>query len=146
VPDESSIETIRAAVEAIVPTTDGQPGGVELNAHRHVVELIELALPGFVDLAAMLLNAYSPDVRQGAASFTELTLEERGLVLRAMSQEDNPDLRDLLDALMVFSYGAVYSEWSGYERATGKLVAPASWKEIGFHGPVAGHPAYRQGI
>jgi len=146
-PDVSSLATIRAVVETVVPPGGDQPGAAELGVERHVAGLIEQLFPRFVDLLAMLLDAYAADVRQGAL-FVELETEERGTVLRTMSMEGEgtQDMRDAVDALMVFTLGGVYSEWSGYDRATGALTAPASWKAMGYHGPVAGHPRYREGV
>src|SRR5437870_2985844 len=114
-PDEAALTTIRAAVEAIVPPVDGRAGGADLGVERHVVEAIELFLPGFVDLLATLLDAYAAEVRAGV-TFAELTLEERGQVLRSMSREESPDMQDIVDGLMVFTYGGFYSEWTGYEK------------------------------
>jgi hypothetical protein len=141
-PEESALATIRAAVDAIVPAVDGRPGAVEMGVDRHVADLIDLAFPGFVDLVAILLDAYASDVRPGA-SFVALTLDERGEVFRQLSSEPAQDARDVIDALLVFTYGGVYSEWTGLDRATGRLRPPDAWRQVGYPGPVAGHPAYR---
>ncbi len=145
VPEDTALVTIRAAVDAVVPAVDGRPGAVDLGVDRHVVDLIELVFPGFVDLIGILLDAYAGDVRPGAA-FAELTLHERGEVLRLLAKEENQDARDVVDALMVFTYGGVYSEWSGHDRATGEVRPPDSWAHTGYHGPVDGHPDYRRDI
>jgi Gluconate 2-dehydrogenase subunit 3 len=142
-PDDSAVEIIRAAVDAIVPSTDGEPSAADLGVQDHVVESIEMFVPGFVDLLATLLNAYAADVRPGAP-FTDLTLEERQQVIRAMSLEENPDMRDVIDGLLVFTYGGFYSEWTGRDRTTGEVTAPRAWADTGFHGPVLGHPVYRE--
>jgi len=142
-PDEETVSVIRAAVDAIVPSVDGEPGAAELRVHEHVVESIELFLPGFVELLATLLNAYAPDVRPGAA-FSVLTVEERQRVLRSMSNEENADMQDVVDGLMVFTYGGFYSEWTGRDRATGEVIPPRAWRDVGFHGAVLGHPVYRE--
>jgi hypothetical protein len=141
-PEPASIEAVRAAVEAIVPTTDDRPGGAELQVHRHVVEALDRFLPGFVDLAGTLLDAYATDVRPGAR-FTELTPDERTEVLRAMSLEENADMADVVDGLLLFTYGGMYSEWSGYDRRTRQLAPPQAWDRMGFAGPSDGHPRYR---
>lgn len=141
-PDQSSIETLRAAVDTVVPTTDEMPGGLDVRADEHIATLLEQNLPGSLDMLHALLNAYAMDVREGA-SFTELSRDERSKVFRAMSTDDSQDIRDVVDALLVFSYGGTYSEWSGYDRATGDLKAPPAWAAAGFHGPVHGHPDYR---
>jgi hypothetical protein len=135
VPDEASIATLRAAVEAIVP------GSAELRVHEHVAHAVELATPGFVDLIAILLEAFATDVRAGA-TFAELSLPERGEVLRLMSNGETQDLRDAVDALLVFTYGGMYSEWTGYDRGTGTLIPPDVWATLGYHGPVDGVADY----
>ena len=144
-PDEAALGTIRAAVDAVIPRVDGRAGAAELDVSRHVVEAIELYLPGFVDLLVTLLDAYAVDVRPDVA-FTELTHEERGEVLRAMSMEESPDMQDIVDALQVFTYGGFYSEWTGYERESRALSPPAVWRDMGYRGPSLGHPDYREGI
>jgi len=136
VPDEASIATLAAAVEAIVP------GSAELRVHEHVAHAVELATPGFVDLIAILLDAFATDVRAGAA-FAELSLAERGEVLRLMTNGETQDLRDAVDALLVFTYGGWYSEWIGFDRGTGTLMPPDVWATLGYHGPVDGVADYR---
>jgi hypothetical protein len=145
VDDRPGSAAIRAAVETIAPAFDGRPGGVDVAADRHVVDLIDLALPGFVDMIGMLLDAYADDVRSGA-TMTSLSPEERGLVLRALAREEGQDARDVVDALFVFTLGAMYSEWSGYDRRTGALEPPETWRHVGYHGPVDGIVEYRVGI
>jgi hypothetical protein len=144
-PEPASIEAIRAAVEAIVPATGDRAGGADLRVHVHVVDALDRFLPGFVDLAATLLDAYAADVRAGA-SFAELTLPERNEVLRAMSLEDGADMRDIIDGLLAFTYGGMYSEWTGYDRATRTLQPPRTWEALGFHGPSDGHSDYRTDV
>ena len=142
VPEESALAAIRAAVEAIVPAVDGRPGAADLRVERHVADSLESFVPGFADLLGSLLDAYATDVRAGTA-FVDLSLDERGQVLRLMSAEESGDLRDLVDALLVFTYGGMYSEWTGFDPATKALRPPAVWADMGFTGPVAGHPEYR---
>jgi hypothetical protein len=144
-PDEAALATIRAAVDAIVPSVDGRPGAADVGVERHVVEAIELYLPGFIDLLATLLDAYAPEVREGA-TFAELTNEERSQVLRSMSSEESGDMQDIVDGLLVFTYGGFYSEWTGYDRSTGTLTPPQAWTHMGYHGPSAGVAEYREGI
>ncbi len=142
-PEQSSIDAVRAAVEAIVPSVDGWPGAAELGVERHVVDSIEQFLPGFVDLLATLLDAYAADVRAGVG-FAGLDLNERREVFRAMSTEDSADMRDIIDGLLVFTYGGMYSEWTSYDRGTGRLERPAAWDRLGYGGPSDGNPEYRQ--
>ena len=141
-PDDDSIQTLRAAVEAIVPALAGRPGGAELGVEQHVSQALEKTVPGFADLIAILLDAFAGDVRPGA-TFVQLTLEERGEVLRLMTNGETQDLRDAVDAVLVFTYGGMYSEWTGYRRATRELRPPDVWQRVGYHGPVAGVPDYR---
>ncbi len=142
--DRPGAQAIRAAVEAIGPAIDGRPGALDVGADRHVIQVIDQALPGFVDMIGLLLDAFAHDVRSGAA-MTDLTLEERGQVLRLLAQEEGQDAKDVVDALFVFTYGAMYSEWSGYDGATGELRAPLTWASAGYRGPVDGVADYRAG-
>jgi hypothetical protein len=142
VDDRPAAAAIRAAVEAIAPSVDDGPGALAMGADRHVIELIDLYLPGFVDMIGMLLDAFAADVRPGAG-MTELSLDERGEVLRLLVREEGQDAKDIVDALFVFTYGAMYSEWSGYDRATAALQPPPTWARAGYHGPVDGVAEYR---
>jgi len=136
-PDEPALVTLRAAIEAIAPPVDGQPGGVELGVEHHVVEQIEMYLPGFTEMLATLLDAYAMDVRAGA-SFAELSPAERGEVFRLMASEESQDIREAVDAVFVFTLGGVYSESSA---TAGER--PAAWDRVGYGGPSLGHPEYR---
>lgn len=145
-PDAASIEAIRAAVDTVVPAGEGLPGALAMGVDRHVVDLIEQSFPGFTDLIAALLNAYAMDVKPDTI-FADLSPDERSTVLRNMSTDESQDIRDAVDALIVFTSGGSYSEWSRYERASGKLSsAPPTWAHVGFHGPSHGHPAYREDV
>ena len=141
-PEQAALETIRAAVDTITPATADFPGALALGADRHVIDMLELGLPGITDMFAALLDAYAGELRAGA-TFVALDAQERSAVLRAMSTDESQDIRDAVDALIVFGNGASFSEWSGYDRVSGDLRAPASWSYVGFHGPVYGHPDYR---
>ena len=46
--------------------------------------------------------------------------------------------------LMVFTYGGFYSELTGRDDAPGALTPPRAWADTGYHGPVLGHPLYRE--
>lgn len=140
--DPSSVEAIRAGVEAILPPVGGRPGGAELRVHEHVVEQVEMALPGFVDLMAALLDATALERFQTA--FVELESAERLEVIRALSSDEAQDVREAADVLLIFAYGGMYSEWTGYDRDARQLERPAIWGEVGFHGPSLGHPRYRE--
>lgn len=142
-PDPSSVETIRAAIEVIVPPRADRPGGVDLRVHEHVVHSIDLALPGFVDLIAALLDATAMEIDPGKP-FIQLDAEDRTRALRTLSSDEAQDVREAADALLIFSFGGMYSEWTGYDRDTGDLTPPAVWREVGYHGPSLGHPEYRK--
>lgn len=141
VADPASIEVIRAAVEAILPGDGDLPSAAALNVHHHVAALADGYLDGFADMIASLLNAYAAE--QGAESFPRLDHAGRIAVLRAMASEESADLRDAADAVFVFAYGGMYSEWTGFDREARALRAPAAWARVGYHGPVPGHPDFR---
>ncbi len=140
VPDPASLEAIEAAVETILPGDETTASGPSLGVTRHVVELCEQYLPGFPDVIAALLNAYAAE--QAGVAFAALDDAGRRDVLRAMSAEDSVDVRDAADALFVFSYGGMYSEWSGFDKRRRVLRAPDVWPAIGFPGPALGHPDF----
>ena len=80
-------------------------------------------------------------------------LGERGHPGRVPEEHGTPEIgqdreraRDVVDAMFVFTFGAMCSEWSGYDRATGRLDPPAAWTTMGYHGPVDGVADYRVGI
>jgi hypothetical protein len=135
-PEASSLEAIRAATMRILP------GAEDLGVDRHVVELVEQALPGFIDLIAALLNAYAAGVRAGS-KFVELNDEERDAVFRQMSDDESQDIRDAIDALLLFTYGGMHSEWTGYDPSRHSLDPPAVWSDMGYHGPARAHFPYR---
>lgn len=143
-PEPSSLDTIRAAVATIAPGSEGAPDGLALGADRHVVGLIEHALPGFVDLIAALLDAYARE--DGGDAFAALSHDGRGEVMKRMSSDEAGDVRDAVDAVILFTYGAIYSEWTGFDRARRTLAPPASWAAAGFPGPAYGHPEYRDDL
>jgi len=129
-------------VEVLTPTTADGPGGAELDVHRHVADSIDAALPGFLDMLVMLLDAYAGDVRAGA-SFATLEPDERDRAMKAMAVEESQDMRELVGALFLFTFGGLYSEWTGYDRATGQLTPPWTWEALRYRGPVRGNPGYR---
>ena len=141
-PDPASVEAIRAAVDAIVPPTDGLPGGAELHVEDHIVEQAEGAMQGSSELIAALLNAYAEGVRTGVG-FAALSRDERVRVLRTMSSDESADIREIADTLQVFTIGGFFSEWTGFDQKTRTLERPRVWDEVGFNGPVRGVPEYR---
>lgn len=139
VADPESEATVRAVVETILPAAEGRTGGLEVGADEHALQQLELFLPGFPDMAAALLNAYAAGVRPGA-TFIELTTDERVQVFRDMSADDAQDIREALDAIVLFAAGGTYSE------AGGKAGRPPTWDDVGYPGPSDGYPEYREGI
>jgi hypothetical protein len=135
------METLRAAVEVVLPAGDGFPSGLEVGAERHIRDAFESVLPGATDLLAGLLDAYAADA--GAAGFTSLDADARAGVLRTMLADPSADVREMAESILLFGYGALVSEWSGYDRATKTLKRPAMWDTLGFGGPVEGYPEYR---
>jgi gluconate 2-dehydrogenase subunit 3-like protein len=144
-PDPDAVAAIRAAVDAMLPATDGRPGAVDLGVERHVVEQAEGAMVGSTDLMAALLNAYADGVRSGVA-FAELSREERVMVLRTMYADEAQDIRDVVDTIQIFAIGGMYSEWTTFDPKTRELQRPATWDDVGYHGPVDGVPDYRVDI
>ena len=142
-PDDASVEAIRAAIDVMLPAADGSPGALDLKADRHVVELAEGALPGSVDLIAALLNGYAAAVEPGVA-FAALSRDQREQVLKTMLADPTQDIRVAVDTIQVFALGGTYSEWSGYDAETKQLTRPPTWDEVGYRGPVRGWPEYRQ--
>jgi len=141
-PDPDAVAAIRAAIDAMLPATDGRPGAVDLGVERHVVEQAEGAMEGSTDLMAALLNAYADGVHSGAP-FAELSREDRVAVLRTMYADEAQDIRDVVDTIQIFAIGGMYSEWATFDPKTRELERPATWDDAGYHGPVDGIPDYR---
>lgn len=143
-PDEPSAATIRAAVEAILPPDEEFPGAAALGVGRHVVEAMEMALPGSADLAARLLDGFAGEV---GARFADLDPAGRSRILRAMCTDEGAEVREIAESILLFTLGGTYSEWTGFDRTARELhTPPAVWSEIGYHGPVVAHPDYRDGL
>lgn len=144
-PEQESLDVIRAVVDTIAPATGDLPGGVAVGSQDHVAAMVDLSFPGYVDMLAMLVNAYAAEVRAGS-TFVELSPEERIRVVKAMATDESQDIRDAIDGITVFSLGGTFSEWSGYDRSTRSLTPPKAWATVWFHGPVDGHPDYRKDV
>ena len=140
--DPDAVAAIRAAVDTMLPLTDGKPGAAELGVERHVVEQAEGAMQGSTDLMAALLNAYADGVQSGVP-FAELSREDRVTVLRTMYADESQDIRDVVDTIQIFAIGGMYSEWSTFDPRTRSLERPATWDDVGYHGPVDGVAEYR---
>src|SRR2546430_15521066 len=91
-PDPDAVAAIRAAVDAMLPPTDGKPGAAELGVERHVVEQAEGAMQGSTDLMAALLNAYADGVEAGVP-FAGLSRGARVTGLRPMYADEAQDPR-----------------------------------------------------
>jgi gluconate 2-dehydrogenase subunit 3-like protein len=144
-PDPDAVAAVRAAVDAMLPPTDGKPGAADLGVERHVVEQAEGAMQGSTDLMAALLNAYADGVRSGVP-FAELPRADRVNVLRTMYADEAQDIRDVVDTIQVFAIGGMYSEWATFDARTRELHRPATWDDVGYHGPVDGVAEYRVDI
>lgn len=144
-PDADAVAAIRAAVDAMLPPTDGMLGAADLGVERHVVEQSEGAMQGSADLMAALLNAYADGVRSGVP-FAELSRADRVTVLRTMYADEAQDIRDVVDTIQVFAIGGMYSEWATFDGRTRELQRPATWDDVGYHGPVDGVAEYRVDI
>jgi hypothetical protein len=73
-------------------------------------------------------------------------MDERRQVFGAMSSEESPDMADLIDGLLVFTYGGMYSEWTAAHSQAGRRQRPEVWDDIGYGGPSDGHAGYRQDV
>jgi len=144
-PDPDAVAAVRAAVDAMLPPTEGKPGAADLGVERHVVEQSEGAMQGSADLMAALLNAYADGVRSGVP-FAELSRADRVTVLRTMYADEAQDIRDVVDTIQVFAIGGMYSEWATFDGRTRELQRPATWDDVGYHGPVDGVAEYRVDI
>lgn len=143
-PEQASIDAIRAAVDAVLPGDGTLPAASALGLERHVCDLVEQALPGYIDLIAALLNAYAAEA--SGSEFVSLDEDGRRAVLRSMSKDESQDIRDAVDAIVVFTLGGMYSEWTGFDKEKRVLRAPASWGAVGFHGVSLGYPDFREGF
>src|SRR5436190_384853 len=128
--DPEAVAAISAAVDAMLPPTDGKPGAVDLGVERHVVEQAEGAMQGSSDLMAALLNAYADGVRPGAP-FADLSREDRVTVLRTMYADESQDIRDVVDTIQIFAIGGMFSEWTTFDPKTRQLERPAAWDDVG---------------
>lgn len=135
------MNTLRAVVEIAFPAGDGIPSGLSVKAEDHIRDAIELLLPGASDLLAALLDGGA--MERGVASFVELGAEDRAEVFRSMLAEPVADIREAAEAVLLFGFGAIYSEWGNYTNGT--LTRPGVWDTIGYAGPVEGHAEYRRG-
>jgi hypothetical protein len=134
-PEPNAVETFRAAVEALLPPTDGAPGSADRGAAEFGVRQVEMFLPGFTELAHALLTAYTMGV-DPEKTFAQLSLDERRGVLEELSRGETQDMREVLSAIQVFALGGTFSEaLEGHEE---------EWERAGYPGPSRGNPSYRK--
>lgn len=130
--DELS-RTLDALAEAVLPDAAleaGAPGALSEVLSR----LGEEAASGVVGV----LDGYADGVRSGTA-FADLSVDERGAVLRTIASADDPNLQQVVRLSVSLVVAAVYGERSGLD-ASGRLVRrPASWDRIGYPGPSTGY-------
>ena len=126
-------------VDVIAPSYEGLPAASTIGVHRHLVSCLEAAQPGLSQMVVLLLNMYARIERRDA-TFVSLSPQERDHVLRNLAEEDDEQIRDAVDAVLVFTYSGYFSEWSGFDPATGAVIRPAVWNRMGYRGPSLGHP------
>src|SRR6266545_3059541 len=109
-------ETLRALAETVVPGPphDASFGGAEIEAERFIAHYLEAVIPGLSEGVATILDGLATELRP-ETSFVDLSLEDRGSVLRRLTEHEVQDLRELGDLLMALSLAAVYGEWSGLD-------------------------------
>jgi hypothetical protein len=76
--------------------------------------------------------------------FAAADLASRQRSLRAFVNEEAVDVRDAADALFAFTYGGMYSEWTGFDRDRRVLEPPPVWGRMGYGGPSIGYPDFAE--
>jgi hypothetical protein len=135
-----AMDTLRAVVDLAFPEGDGIPSGLSVKAEEHIRDGIELILPGATELLTALLDGGA--MERGADSFLALPADGREHVFRAMLADPVADIRETAEAVLLFGFGAIYSEWSSYDPSSRTLTRPPVWDTVGYDGPVLGHPDY----
>jgi hypothetical protein len=131
--------TLRALAETVVPGPphDETLGAAEIESERFIAHYLETVIPGLTDGVVTMLDGMATELRGGSA-FADLSIDDRGAVLRKLCTHEVADLRDLGDLLVVLSMAAVYGEWSGLD-AEGELTRiPLGWELTGWPGPSEG--------
>src|SRR5436309_6555897 len=134
--------TLRALAETIVPGPphDASFGGAEIEAERFIAHYLEAVIPGLADGVATILDGLATELREGS-DFVSLSLEDRGLVLRRLTEHEVQDLRELGDLLMALGLAAVYGEWSGLDEHGALTREPLGWELTRWPGPAEGYPS-----
>lgn len=130
---EELSRTLDALAEAVLPSMAldaGAPGALS----EVLARMGEEVASG----VGLVLDGYADGFRSGAA-FADLSVDERGAVLRAIAASDDPNLQQLVRLSVSLVAAAVYGERSGLD-ADGRLTGrPASWDRIGYPGPSTGY-------
>ena len=61
----------------------------------------------------------------------------------SLSTDDSQDVREVVDTVQIFAIGGMYSEWTRFDPGARRVERPATWDDVGYHGPVDGVPDYR---
>jgi len=135
-------EVLRALAETVVPGPPHDPsfGAAEIQAEGFIAHYLESVIPGLSEGVATILDGMATELRSGAA-FPDLTLEERGAVLRKLCEHEVQDLRELGDLLLALSLASVYGEWSGLDENGELSRLPLGWELTGWPGPAEGYQA-----
>jgi hypothetical protein len=130
--------TLRALVDTVLPQTGGLPPASAVGADRRVRDCLDLLQPGATRLLFLLVDMYTRG-EVGFGAFPELPQDKRDRVLHALADEDDDDLRDAVDAVLVFALNGYLTEWNRYDPQTAELHRPHVWDRMGYHGPSLGH-------
>jgi hypothetical protein len=135
-------ETLRALAETVVPGPphDDTLGAPDINAEGFIGHYLESVIPGLSEGVATILDGMATEQHEGA-TFVDLSLDEREIVVTKLCTHEVADLRDLGDLLLALSLGAVYGEWSGLDENGELTRAPLGWELTGWPGPADGYPA-----
>jgi hypothetical protein len=134
--------TLRALAEAVVPGPphDESFGAAEIDAERFIAHYLEALIPGLAEGVATILDGLASELRSDT-TFVDLSLDERGSVLKRLTEHEVQDLRELGDLLMALSFAAVYGEWSGLDEHGALTREPLGWELTGWPGPAEGYPS-----
>lgn len=131
--EDDLTRTLDALAEAVLPG-----GAAEAGAPDALREVLARMGDEVASGVGLVLDGYADGVRSGAA-FADLSVDERGTVLRAIASEDDPNLQQLVRLSVSLVVAAVYGERSGLDASGGLAERPASWDRIGYPGPSTGY-------
>ncbi len=129
-----SLAVLGALADIIVPAVDECPAASDVQAHLRAAQSLEMLQRGSTTLITRMVNMYARVQRRGA-SFLELNVAERGRVLRVLAEEEDDEMRDLVDGLHTFILNGYFAGWS----AALPWQPPKVWQAMGFHGKARGH-------